>query len=149
LAADPAAKPRDLRHLAFDKSEPSEKMNVLKRRAKLFLRQLARKIDHQDVVDHVREEGQMSGRYVFMAVMSCAIATLGLLLSSPAVIIGAMLISPLMGPIMLMGFSLNILDFPAMRRAMFSMACGVVASITISFLIVELSPLTEITAEFL
>ncbi|WP_373006966.1 hypothetical protein [Hyphomonas sp.] len=76
-------------------------MNVLKRRAKLFLRQLVRKIDHQDVGDHVREEGQMSGRYVFMAVTSCAIATLGLLLSSPAVIIGAMLISPLMGPIML------------------------------------------------
>tara|TARA_R110000744_G_scaffold4359_1_gene15786 strand:+ start:437 stop:2068 length:1632 start_codon:yes stop_codon:yes gene_type:complete len=135
--------------MAFDKSEPSEQMNVIKRRAKLFLRQLARKIDHQDVVDHVREEGQMSGRYVFMAVMSCAIATLGLLLSSPAVIIGAMLISPLMGPIMLMGFSLSILDLPAMRRAMFSMACGVVASITISFLIVKLSPLTEITPEII
>jgi uncharacterized hydrophobic protein (TIGR00271 family) len=135
--------------MAFDKSEPSGQMNVLKRRAKLFLRQLARKIDHQDVVDHVREEGQMSGRYVFMAVMSCAIATLGLLLSSPAVIIGAMLISPLMGPIMLMGFSLCILDLLAMRRAMFSMACGVVAAITISFLIVKLSPLTEITPEII
>jgi uncharacterized hydrophobic protein (TIGR00271 family) len=133
--------------MAFDTTEPSKQMTLLKRRAKLFLRQLARKVDHGDVVQHVKEEGQISGRYIFMAVMSCAIATLGLLLSSPAVIIGAMLISPLMGPIMLMGFSLSILDVKAMRRAIFSMACGVLAAVTISFLIVKLSPLTEITPE--
>jgi len=133
--------------MAFDKTETPKPVPIWKRRAKLFLRQLARRVDHEEVVDHVKEEGQISGRYIFMAVMSCAIATLGLLLSSPAVIIGAMLISPLMGPIMLMGFSLSILDVQAMRRAMFSMACGVVAAITISFLIVKLSPLTEITPE--
>ncbi|KCZ87314.1 DUF389 domain-containing protein [Hyphomonas johnsonii] len=135
--------------MAFDKTDPPARFNIIQRRVKLFLRQLARKIDHKDVVDHVCEEGQMSGRYIFMAVMSCAIATLGLLLSSPAVIIGAMLISPLMGPIMLMGFSLTILDASAMRRAIFTMACGVVAAITISFLIVRLSPLTEITPEII
>jgi uncharacterized hydrophobic protein (TIGR00271 family) len=120
-----------------------------RKRIKAFLYLLARKTSHEEVIEQVRADGQLSGRYIFMAVMSCGIAILGLLLSSPAVVIGAMLISPLMGPIMLMGFSLTILDVPAMRRAVFSMACGVVAALTISFLIVKLSPLTEVTPEIL
>jgi uncharacterized hydrophobic protein (TIGR00271 family) len=135
--------------MAFDKTQAVENLDTWRRQARVFFKRLGRKIDHKAVVDHACEEGQISGRYAFMAVMSCAIATLGLLLSSPAVIIGAMLISPLMGPIMLMGFSLSILDLAALRRAIFTMALGVVAAVTISFLIVRLSPLTEITPEII
>ena len=135
--------------MAFDKTNAVENLDTWRRQARVFFKRLGRKIDHEAVVDHACEEGQISGRYAFMAVMSCAIATLGLLLSSPAVIIGAMLISPLMGPIMLMGFSLSILDLAALRRAIFTMALGVAAAITISFLIVRLSPLTEITPEII
>lgn len=113
----------------------------------IMLRQLARRIDHNEVVEHVREEGHLSGRYLFMTVMSCAVATLGLLLSSPAVIIGAMLISPLMGPIMLMGFSLPILEWPSLRRAVFAQVCGILAALAIAWLIVFLSPLKEVTPE--
>lgn len=97
----------------------------------------------------MRENGQLSGRYLFMIVMACAIATLGLLLSSPAVIIGAMLISPLMGPIMLMGFSLSTLDHISLRRSVVSLACGTIAALAISILIVKLSPLSEATPEIL
>ncbi|MEH6807799.1 MAG: DUF389 domain-containing protein [Hyphomonas oceanitis] len=135
--------------MAFDKTTAVENLDTWRRQARVFFKRLGRKIDHEAVVDHACEEGQISGRYAFMAVMSCAIATLGLLLSSPAVIIGAMLISPLMGPIMLMGFSLSILDLAALRRAIFTMALGVLAAVTISFLIVRLSPLTEITPEII
>ncbi len=115
----------------------------------IALKMLSRGIQHEEVVSNVREGGQLSGRYLFMIVMSCAIATLGLLLSSPAVIIGAMLISPLMGPIMLMGFSLSTLDLIALRRSIFSMACGVLSALAISIFIVKLSPLTEATPEIL
>jgi uncharacterized membrane protein len=80
------------------------------------------------------EEGVLTGRYIFMTVMACGIVILGLLLSSPAVIIGAMLISPLMSPIMLMGFSL---------------AIGTAVALGTSFLIVLISPLTENTSEIL
>ena len=135
--------------MAFDKTTAVENLDTWRRQARVFFKRLGRKIDHEAVVDHACEEGQISGRYAFMAVMSCAIATLGLLLSSPAVIIGAMLISPLMGPIMLMGFSLSILDLAALRRAILTMALGVLAAVTISFLIVRLSPLTEITPEII
>jgi alpha-beta hydrolase superfamily lysophospholipase len=61
-------------------------------------------IDHPAVVRCVSEEAGWTPRFVFMMAMSAAIAELGLLQSSPAVVIGAMLISPLMGPIIGLGF---------------------------------------------
>ncbi len=113
------------------------------------VRSLSNDVDHSEVVREVDAEGALSGRFVFMTVMSCAIAALGLLLSSPAVVIGAMLISPLMGPIMLMGFSLCVLDYDEMRRSLMTMAVGVVAALVISILIVAVSPLREATPEIL
>lgn len=115
----------------------------------LGLKQLSRRIDHKEVVQHVREEGALSGRYIFMIVTSCAIATLGLLLSSPAVIIGAMLISPLMGPIMQMGFSLPILELASLRRSVVTLFWGTVVAVAVAFLIVHLSPLKAATPEIL
>ncbi|WP_290842764.1 DUF389 domain-containing protein, partial [Henriciella sp.] len=98
------------------------------RRARIWLRSLARRIDHEEVVEHVHDEGRMSGRYIFMIIISGAIATLGLLLSSPAVVIGAMLVSPLMGPIILMGFSLSILEVAALRQSIVTLTVGVFAA---------------------
>ncbi|RIJ30620.1 DUF389 domain-containing protein [Henriciella mobilis] len=135
--------------MAEEKSTFSRPLKALRIQFRWLLRKMSNSIDHAEVIEHVRSEGLLSGRYVFMIVMSCAIATLGLLLSSPAVIIGAMLISPLMGPIMLMGFSLSILDWPALRRGMLSMGCGTVAAIAISFLITLVSPLSDATPEIL
>lgn len=111
--------------------------------------ELRQDIDHVEVVDHVHEEGGFTGRYIFMVSMSCAIAILGLLLSSPAVVIGAMLISPLMGPIMLLGFSLSILDFDALKKAFKSIVVGLVSAVLISYLITAASPLSEATPEIL
>lgn len=107
------------------------------------------KIDHEAVVAEVVDEGSFTGRYAFMIAMACGIATLGLLLSSPAVIIGAMLISPLMGPIVKLGFSLSIFDLKAMRSALFALAAGVVFALAISYGIVFFSPLTQATAEII
>ncbi len=113
------------------------------------LRSLSRSVDHAEVVRDVEADGILSARFVFMTVMSCAIAMLGLLLSSPAVVIGAMLISPLMGPIMLMGFSLCVLDYDEMRRSLISMVVGILAALAISIIIVSASPLREATPEIL
>ncbi len=106
-------------------------------------------LEHDEVVNHVREDGVFTTRYAFMVTMSCGIAILGLLLSSPAVVIGAMLISPLMGPIMSFGLSLCILDLRQLRTSMVGVTSGVLLSIGISYLIVKLSPLTEVTPEIL
>jgi uncharacterized hydrophobic protein (TIGR00271 family) len=106
-------------------------------------------INHQDVAEYVRNEGIISSRYGFMVSMSCAIAILGLLLSSPAVVIGAMLISPLMSPIMSLGFSLSVLDFKQMKKSLEALVCGIIVALTISWLIVMFSPITDATPEIL
>ena len=59
-----------------------------------------------------------------MTVLSCGIATLGLLQNSVAVIIGAMLVSPLMGPIVALGFSLTTVDYRQMKRSVLAIAGG-------------------------
>lgn len=112
-------------------------------------RKFVSQINHQDIIESVTEDGRMSSRYSFMVTMSCAIAILGLLLSSPAVIIGAMLISPLMGPIMSLGFSLCIVDLKQMKKALDAILIGLVLSLMISSLIVFISPLSDPTPEIM
>ncbi|MEC7535169.1 MAG: DUF389 domain-containing protein, partial [Pseudomonadota bacterium] len=73
-------------------------------------------LDHGATLERVRGESLLTSRYVFMTAMSAGIAILGLLLSSPAVVIGAMLLSPLMNPIIGTGFSLATGDADWLRR---------------------------------
>ena len=59
---------------------------------------VAASVEHRQVVEQVHADAGWSSHYIFMTLMSAGIAVLGLLLSSPAVVIGAMLISPLIEP---------------------------------------------------
>jgi uncharacterized hydrophobic protein (TIGR00271 family) len=80
-------------------------------------------------------------------IFSAGIATLGLTLGSPAVIIGAMLIAPLMGPLLSAGLSLAAGDFVLAVRAGSVIAISTVLSIAFSTLLVVLLPFREMTAE--
>ncbi|WNO53745.1 DUF389 domain-containing protein [Stakelama saccharophila] len=104
-------------------------------------------VDHVRVLDRVRGESGWSGRYAFMTLMSAGIAVLGLLLSSPAVVIGAMLISPLMGPIIGLGFGLATFDSAEIRESAVALALGVVLAVIFCALIVLMSPLQNVTEE--
>ncbi len=104
-------------------------------------------VDHVDVVEKVREDAGFTGRYAFMTLMSAGIAVLGLLLSSPAVVIGAMLISPLMGPIIGLGFGLATFDWDEIRTAAIAVALGVLIAILFTALLVLVSPIQNVTAE--
>lgn len=115
----------------------------------LVVRGLSRGVDRDRVIEDICEAGQASGRYAMMSVLSAAIATLGLLLSSPAVIIGAMLLSPLMGPIILLGFAFRTVDWNGTRRAVQSLAIGLGLSLAVAILLTWVSPLKEPTAEIL
>ncbi|BAV95761.1 DUF389 domain-containing protein [Lysobacter enzymogenes] len=106
-------------------------------------------IDRAAVLEHVRDAGGLGPRYAFMIVMSCGIATLGLLQNSVAVIIGAMLISPLMGPIIELGMGLATFDLRTIRGSLAALAAGVAAALLIAVAIVIVSPLQEPTAEIL
>ncbi|WP_052108258.1 TIGR00341 family protein [Aerolutibacter daejeonensis] len=117
-----------------------------------WLRQWRRehlKLDRFEVLQHVDEGGALAPRYAFMTVMSCGIATLGLLQNSAAVIIGAMLISPLMGPIIELGMSLATFDFRSLRAALRTLAVGVAIALVTSMVLVAVSPLQEATGEIL
>lgn len=104
-------------------------------------------VDQAAVIEKRREDGALSSRYMFMIAMSGGIAILGLLLSSPAVVIGAMLLSPLMGPIMGLGFAMAIGDFSWMRQSAKSLAYGSLMAIALCALVVFMSPLQTVTTE--
>ncbi|WCT74512.1 DUF389 domain-containing protein [Sphingomonas naphthae] len=105
------------------------------------------RVDHEAVIARIVEDSGWSPRYAFMTMMSAGIAVLGLLLSSPAVVIGAMLISPLMSPILGFGFSLALFDFAELRRSLKALAIGAVAAVAFTALIVTVSPLQAPTSE--
>ncbi len=105
--------------------------------------------DRAAVLKQVDEAAQLGPRYAFLVLMSCGIAMLGLLQNSVAVIIGAMLISPLMSPIIELGMSLATFDFRKLREALKTLAVGVGLALLISCLIVLVSPLRDPTPEIL
>jgi len=114
-----------------------------------LIARLSADVDHARVLADLQEQGTVSGRYILLTVLSAAIATLGLLLSSPAVIIGAMLVSPLMGPIILLGLSFLRVDWPTTRRAVTTLAIGFALAFAVAALLTWVSPLKDPTAEIL
>ncbi|MDD1449846.1 DUF389 domain-containing protein [Sphingomonas sp. H160509] len=129
-----------------------ERSDLTDRLARLALyrwwrRSVVAPVDHESVIARIVEESGWSPRYAFMTMMSAGIAVLGLLLSSPAVVIGAMLISPLMNPILGFGFSLALFDFRELRRSLKALALGAIVAVLFTALIVTISPLQAPTAE--
>ena len=104
-------------------------------------------VDQAAVIEKRRAECELSARYLLMTCMSAGIAILGMLLSSPAVVIGAMLLSPLMDPIMGVGFALAIGDSKWLKRATRSLALGVGLAILFCAAIVVFSPIQTVTPE--
>ncbi|MBE0659955.1 MAG: DUF389 domain-containing protein, partial [Bryobacteraceae bacterium] len=87
--------------------------------------------------------------YALELIFSAGIATLGLVLNSPAVVIGAMLISPLMGPIMGAGLGLAASDLYLGAKAFAGIVASVVAAIAFSGFLVWLLPFHVATSEIL
>lgn len=87
--------------------------------------------------------------YWLQIVFSAGIAALGLVLNSPAVIIGAMLISPLMGPIMATGLALAAGDLYLAIKAIGNLVLSISLAIAFSALIVWLLPFHSVTGEIL
>jgi uncharacterized hydrophobic protein (TIGR00271 family) len=104
-------------------------------------------IDQAAVIEKRREDCALSERYLFMIAMSAGIAVIGLLQSSTAVVIGAMLLSPLMGPIMGLGFALAIGDFQWLKQSVKSLAWGSVLAVALCAFLVFFSPIKTITPE--
>ena len=105
--------------------------------------------DRSVVEAEIHDAGRLTNAYSFMLFSACGIAALGLLQSSAPVVIGAMLISPLMGPIVSMGMALARVDPRRFRSAALTLTIGVLLSVLASTIIVWASPLKDVTPEIL
>jgi uncharacterized hydrophobic protein (TIGR00271 family) len=87
--------------------------------------------------------------YWLQIIFAAGIATIGLALSSPAVIIGAMLISPLMGPILSLGLGLAAGDFILLVRAIANLSLSCTVAISFAMTLIFSLPFKEATSEIL
>jgi uncharacterized hydrophobic protein (TIGR00271 family) len=103
-----------------------------------------------DLVYQEAYEGrQFDAVYFAMLIFACLIALMGLLLNSPAVIIGAMLISPLMGPILACGLALTTAEWSLGKKSVRNLVLSVGEVVLIATIATHLSPLREATPEIL
>ena len=87
--------------------------------------------------------------YILELLFAAGIATLGLVLNSPAVVIGAMLISPLMGPILAAGLAFAASDIYLGVKSFLSLIVSVLAAVAFSAALVWLLPFQSPTSELL
>jgi uncharacterized hydrophobic protein (TIGR00271 family) len=106
--------------------------------------------DNADEIHQTIKNGIIfKGTNLWILVFAIIIASVGLNTNSTAVIIGAMLISPLMGPINGMGYSIATYDFVLFRRALKNFAFAVGASLLASTIYFSISPLSTAHSELL
>lgn len=106
-------------------------------------------LDRPGMVLAIRNGIEFHGANVWSLILAILVASIGLNLNSPAVIIGAMLISPLMGPISGAGLALATYDLTLLRKALANLALMTLISIIVSMLYFWVSPLNQKTTEIL
>lgn len=107
------------------------------------------KDDEKVIMESIRNGVEFRGANLWILIFAIFVASLGLNVNSTAVIIGAMLISPLMGPIIGMGLAVGINDFELLKRSMKSYALATVISVVTATIYFALTPLDEAQSELL
>lgn len=103
--------------------------------------------DKEQTIAAIKADIPFKGATAWILIFAVFVASIGLNVSSTAVVIGAMLISPLMGPILGIGMALAINDIDTLRSSFTNLLVMVVLSILTAYLYFLLSPLTELTPE--
>ena len=117
---------------------------------KEFLRELLDIHDDTDrdtTMETVKRDISFKGHNAWVLIFSIFVASIGLNVSSPAVVIGAMLISPLMGPIVGVGFSVAINDIDTLRKSLVNLGVMIFLSVLTAFLYFTISPIKQETPE--
>lgn len=105
--------------------------------------------DFENTTNSIKRDIDFKGHNVWILVFSIFIASIGLNTNSTAAIIGAMLISPLMGPILGVGFSVGTNDLTMLKRSMKSLGVAVTVALITSTIYFSISPLTDADTEIL
>ena len=106
-------------------------------------------LDEQGTRDSIKKNIEIKGSNVWLLGAAIMVASLGLDLNSPAVIIGAMLISPLMSPILGIGLSIGINDRTTLYQSLYHFGIAIAVSLIVSCLYFFLTPLGIPTSEIL
>jgi len=103
----------------------------------------------EKVLENVTANISFRGANLWILACAIVVASVGLNVNSTAVIIGAMLISPLMGPIVGAGFALGTYDFGLLKKSLKNLLIATLVSLFVSFLYFLLSPFKEAQSELL
>lgn len=103
--------------------------------------------DKKGTIQDVKDNISMKGHTAWVLVFSILIASIGLNVSSPAVVIGAMLISPLMGPILGIGLSIGINDIDTLKRSFVNLGVMIGLSLVTSFIFFKIPIFQDLTPE--
>ena len=103
----------------------------------------------EEVNSNIQKGIMIRGTNLWVLIFAIFIASLGLNTNSTAVIIGAMLISPLMGPIIGMGYSMGVYDFNLLKESLRNFLVMVVVSLVTSAIFFTLPLITSTQSELL
>ncbi len=103
----------------------------------------------EKTIEGISQDIDFKGFNLWILIVAILIASVGLNANSTAVVVGAMLISPLMGPIMGLGLSIGINDFVMLKRSLRNLGIAVAVSIVTSALFFFLIPLDDASSELL
>lgn len=101
------------------------------------------------VLENVTSNISFRGSNLWILACAIIIASIGLNVNSTAVIIGAMLISPLMGPIVGAGFALGTYNFPLLKKSFKNLLIATVVSLLVSGFYFYISPFKDVQSELL
>ena len=119
---------------------------------KLFLIELfdfRHDTDHEATLEAIKADIPFKGATAWILIFAVFVASIGLNADSTAVVIGAMLISPLMGPILGIGMSFALNDFETFKKSLINLGIMIGLSLFASFLFFYFFPLSEDNSELL
>ncbi len=107
------------------------------------------KATEEEIIENVKKGIEFKGMNLWVLIFAIFIASVGLNVNSTAVIIGAMLISPLMGPIMGIGLGIGINDFELIKKSYKNLGVAVLISVVTSAIYFLITPLSDAQSELL
>lgn len=130
-------------------SQPSAPLDNIKRLFVSFFTLSEQLVPQAEAEETIREGVSFRGTNIIILILAILIASLGLNTNSTAVIIGAMLISPLMGPIIGIGLGVGVQDFSLIKRSMRNLVMAAGFSVAASTCYFLISPVAEGHSELL
>lgn len=103
--------------------------------------------DFKDLFLALKENARINNTYILLMVLSALLATLGLFLNSPSIVIGAMVLAPLMAPIISLSMGLLRSDADLSKRSFTTLFAGMFIALSLSALMAYILPFQEITNE--